>query len=791
MKKLSFVYFQLSLTLLVLTSMSINAHDLYKHSSESRPLQTSAEASESTKSTPDGSDDDGELQAGFRFGEEFFLPESSKAMQAEYKTKADGCERVVTDSTVCMVCKDPKTNANYKQCSYVTQPTEKSITYGGFRPFSNSREAVKSSRSAGGRDTPAPTIGFSSPRELSSEFYSSSEPSRGSYGNYKAIQPEASPYNYKDSVHLDPLSYSEGSSKEETYSSEDPAESSDCRKVQKDSQTCTICKDPKTGSDFERCSSSYEPADKAYAYGTSGKYRYPYSQQNKDDKPVYGSYKSNQNESSEDPAESSDCHQVQKDSKTCTICKNPKTGDDTEHCSSGYKSHPNKSPEYEYPKYKSYNAENESGEGSSSYESSPSEYHTGYSSPNEHTYQSDPSTERIPNYGVNNDDSGNRYVSYSGPSYSSAENAAPSVPAVTKKLSRNGEDDDCHQVQKGSMTCTVCKDLKTGGNLERCSYASQPNDKIYKFTKAKTYAYPEASESDEVSKKSNKPSGAKELSTLDYEEAQTKQVTDSLKQKTACKQIAMENSMICTVCKEPNTGASSEQCTYSSIPKENLYTYSKSKAFGTPTKDGQEGTRENGAESRQISDAVKSSPCKQIEKDSMTCTVCKDSKSGASSEQCAYSSIPKEKLYTYSKSKFFGIPRNQDGDRGARDVKKEKQRGSETKVVSDKVKANPCIQVEKDSMICTICKNPKTGENSEQCSYSYKPKAKSYTYTKSKTFGNPRKQDAQRRESSALVDNSGQESRQTPERLDEELSYYLIDGKYRPRGFSKPDWSST
>lgn len=33
--------------------------------------------------------------------------------------------------------------------------------------------------------------------------------------------------------------------------------------------TCTVCKDPKTGNDFERCSYSYEPSDKLFSYSKS------------------------------------------------------------------------------------------------------------------------------------------------------------------------------------------------------------------------------------------------------------------------------------------------------------------------------------------------------------------------------------------------------------------------------------------------------------------------------------------------------------------------------------------
>lgn len=45
----------------------------------------------------------------------------------------------------------------------------------------------------------------------------------------------------------------------------------------------------------------------------------------------------------------------------------------------------------------------------------------------------------------------------------------------------------------------------------------------------------------------------------------------------------------------------------------------------------------------------------------MTCTVCKDPKSGNDFEQCAYSYRPSDKLFSYSKSSSFGNPRESDG----------------------------------------------------------------------------------------------------------------------------------
>lgn len=58
---------------------------------------------------------------------------------------------------------------------------------------------------------------------------------------------------------------------------------------------------------------------------------------------------------------------------------------------------------------------------------------------------------------------------------------------------------------------------------------------------------------------------------------------------------------------------------------------------------------------------------------------------------------------------------------------------------SDNINAEHCKEVEKDSMTCTICKDPTTGNDFERCSYSYRPSDKLFSYTKSSSFGNPRR----------------------------------------------------
>lgn len=56
---------------------------------------------------------------------------------------------------------------------------------------------------------------------------------------------------------------------------------------------------------------------------------------------------------------------------------------------------------------------------------------------------------------------------------------------------------------------------------------------------------------------------------------------------------------------------------------------------------------------------------------------------------------------------------------------------------SENIHEDNCKTVQKDSMTCKVCKDPETGNNFEQCSYSYQPSDKLYSYSKSSSFGNP------------------------------------------------------
>lgn len=69
-------------------------------------------------------------------------------------------------------------------------------------------------------------------------------------------------------------------------------------------------------------------------------------------------------------------------------------------------------------------------------------------------------------------------------------------------------------------------------------------------------------------------------------------------------------------------------------------------------------------------------------------------------------------------------------------------------------------------MTCKICKDPETGDDLEQCSYSYQPSDKLYSYSKSSKFGNPENDKAE--QTSDDDDDESSESSETTKKTYDE-----------------------
>lgn len=153
---------------------------------------------------------------------------------------------------VCMVCKDAKTNGKYEQCSYVKQPHEKAYSYVKSSTFGKPKEDDNDER----------------PEVTSrSEVYDDEASDQQKDRSPSTVEPREYYYPSTD--------YSEKTSSVEKREEVQDAPSADCKQIEKDSKICTVCKDPKIGGTFEKCTYNYQPSDKLYKYSKSKTFGYP------------------------------------------------------------------------------------------------------------------------------------------------------------------------------------------------------------------------------------------------------------------------------------------------------------------------------------------------------------------------------------------------------------------------------------------------------------------------------------------------------------------------------------
>ncbi|CAK9832055.1 hypothetical protein ANTRET_LOCUS8949 [Anthophora retusa] len=388
-----------------------------------------------------------------------------------------------------------------------------------------------------------------------------------------------------------------------------------------------------------------------------------------------------------------------KDSLTCYKCKNPKNGATYEQCS---------------------------------YVSQPSS-----DSSNVHETIIKPSGFR--NRRSNSEDSPSSYRGSSG--YRKYDNpyrfnekifsdATEDVPSEYKN-----KNEKCEKVVRDSMVCMVCRDTKSNAKYEQCSYVHQPTEKRYAYTKSSSFKNPEkesGKEDGEDTKRSGREYSEskpiREYSHSDKKEEPERESREESKDSSRnCKKVE-KDSQTCTVCKDPKTGGNYEKCSYTYQPDDKVYKYSRSKSFGYP----------KGSSSKEDPsyDADKSSEKSRSEPDDYS----KDYSIPESYFE-TYQSSPSSSYFKdeepssgYSRAASENSKSTSDDDDSTSNYEKSK---SQSQRIAESIEPSNCKEVQKDSMTCRVCKDPKTGSNSEQCSYKYQPSDKSYSYSKSKSFGSP------------------------------------------------------
>ncbi|XP_044729663.1 uncharacterized protein LOC123293014 [Chrysoperla carnea] len=273
---------------------------------------------------------------------------------------------------------------------------------------------------------------------------------------------------------------------------------------------------------------------------------------------------------------------------TCFVCKDAKSGETYEQCSytsepnqkeyfvgqkySNHDASPSQATSFRYKRYakkskyvkKQYDAEGEAEDDPYGlkdlkyygYKSQPSEFTSAtYKAPSfkeyDHTHEDD--------------------KTYDDPNYYSFD---PIIESYAAQQSEQVKQDggDCEKVEKDSMTCLVCKNPKTGGNFEQCSYASKPHENKYAYTKEKKYDSNDDDNAEDSEETAQKP-------VVKPKRTQNSRRGNRRKSNEVCEDVK-KDSLTCKVCKNLKTGTKSEKCSYRSEPDPKKYTYKNERRYG-------------------------------------------------------------------------------------------------------------------------------------------------------------------------------------------------------------------
>ncbi|XP_011862541.1 PREDICTED: eukaryotic translation initiation factor 5B-like [Vollenhovia emeryi] len=356
----------------------------------------------------------------------------------------------------------------------------------------------------------------------------------------------------------------------------------------------------------------------------------------------------------------------------------------------------------------------------------------------------------------------------------------------------------CDKVVKDSMVCMVCKDAKTNGKYEQCSYVKKPHEKAYSYLKSSSFGKPQRDdESDESSEtphsevsddegsdeqKDRSPSTVQSREyfypSTDYpEKASTVNKRDEVRDEVQdapsadCKQV-QKDSKTCTVCKDSKTGGTYEKCTYNYQPSDKLYKYSKSKTFGYPGETADSTSNLNKTQKLekptnfdypQSSDSAhdyldklepSTYPGKSDKEEAQQTPDDSDGIPHGSPDYSSDYSNPEE-------SSDYRFP-SRNNDHESYESQKTPSSKPVSEHYSENISADNCKTVQKDSMTCKVCKDPETGNDFEQCSYTYQPSDKLYSYSKSSSFGNP--ENADKPEQTSREDEHSSDSSESPKK---------------------------
>lgn len=177
----------------------------------------------------------------------------------------------------CFVCEDPKTGANFEQCSYSSEPKSDSYFIGKAQKYSKPVEPinVRFKRDTANEEKDEYVNPYDYIKSKSHDYYSKPEEFDSDFYKVKDFGP-VEEYRFGPEFFSDQQLEKSSSEK---ISEELVKNAANCKQVKKESMTCMVCKDEKDGGSYEQCSYTSAPAEKKYAYVRERKF-------DKDDNPI-------------------------------------------------------------------------------------------------------------------------------------------------------------------------------------------------------------------------------------------------------------------------------------------------------------------------------------------------------------------------------------------------------------------------------------------------------------------------------------------------------------------------
>ncbi|XP_021917634.1 uncharacterized protein LOC110828851 isoform X2 [Zootermopsis nevadensis] len=206
--------------------------------------------------------------------------DKKKCKKIEKRLTADDVAkgRFRRDAMTCYECEDPKTGGTFEQCSYTSDPNSKSYFVGHAQKYSTN-SGSKPTTYRYRRYLRNDPFGLDDKQEELVTAESHSRVARQDYGYEFAASDNGDKGDYR----FGPEYFTSSS---DDYTEYKPSGTSidekNCKKTTKDTMTCMVCKDPKTGGSYEQCSYSAKPKENNYfvAHETSfnSKNKKPYTE---------------------------------------------------------------------------------------------------------------------------------------------------------------------------------------------------------------------------------------------------------------------------------------------------------------------------------------------------------------------------------------------------------------------------------------------------------------------------------------------------------------------------------